>query len=190
MNASSPPIAPAMPANRLFEWSIRREFWENRSLYIAPLSVAAVVLFGSAIGAISLPRRRQAVLMMDPARQHAAIERPYDQVVMVILLTAFIVGAFYCLDALYGERRDRSLLFWKSLPVSDTTTVLSKASIPLVFLPLLSFAIRRVISRRLSACCPFWSSRRSGTRRSTAGCCSYRRGPGAPCFFGPSCRRS
>ncbi len=54
---------------------------------------------------------------------------------------AFIVGMFYCLDALHGERRDRSILFWKSLPVSDLTTVLSKASIPLVILPLLAFAI-------------------------------------------------
>jgi len=55
--------------------------------------------------------------------------------------TAFIVGVFYSLDALYGERRDRSILFWKSLPVSDLTTVLSKLAIPLVILPLLSFAI-------------------------------------------------
>ena len=55
--------------------------------------------------------------------------------------TTFIIGVFYCLDALYGERRDRSILFWKSLPVSDLTTVLSKASIPLVVLPLLTFAI-------------------------------------------------
>jgi len=54
---------------------------------------------------------------------------------------AFIVGIFYSLDALYGERRDRSILFWKSLPVSDLTTVLSKFTIPLIVLPLLSFAI-------------------------------------------------
>jgi len=44
-------------------------------------------------------------------------------------------------DALYSERRDRSILFWKSLPVSDLTTVLSKASIPLVVLPLIAFAL-------------------------------------------------
>ena len=50
---------------------------------------------------------------------------------------------FYCLDALYGERRDRSILFWKSLPVSDLTTVLAKASIPLVILPLLDFRHHR-----------------------------------------------
>jgi ABC-2 type transport system permease protein len=48
---------------------------------------------------------------------------------------------FYCLDALHGERRDRSILFWKSLPVSDLHAVLAKASIPLVVLPLVTFAI-------------------------------------------------
>jgi ABC-2 type transport system permease protein len=48
---------------------------------------------------------------------------------------------FYCLDALYGERRDRSLLFWKSLPLSDRTAVLAKALIPLAVLPFLAYAI-------------------------------------------------
>ena len=61
---------------------------------------------------------------------------PYDMTAGLILVTAFLVGVFYCLDALYGERRDRSILFWKSLPVSDRTTVLCKGSIPLVVLPL------------------------------------------------------
>src|SRR5205823_12370906 len=55
--------------------------------------------------------------------------------------TAFIVAVVYCLDALHGERRDRSVLFWKSLPVSDVTTVLSKAIAPLAILPLVSFVI-------------------------------------------------
>ena len=60
---------------------------------------------------------------------------------MMLIFTAFIVGVFYCLDALHSERRDRSILFWKSLPVSDLTTVLSKATIPLVVLPVIIFAI-------------------------------------------------
>jgi ABC-2 type transport system permease protein len=59
----------------------------------------------------------------------------------LMMLTGIVVSVFYCLDALHGERRDRSILFWKSLPVSDVTTVLAKASIPLVILPLLTFAI-------------------------------------------------
>ena len=51
------------------------------------------------------------------------------------------MSVFYCLDALHGERRDRSILFWKSLPISDRTTVLSKAIVPVAILPLLTFAI-------------------------------------------------
>src|SRR5262249_9107048 len=76
-----------------------------------------------------------------PMKQHAAITQHYDLVALSIMGATFLVGIFYCLDALSSERRDRSILFWKSLPVSDLTTVLSKASIPLVILPLITFAI-------------------------------------------------
>ncbi|HSP14753.1 MAG TPA: ABC transporter permease [Thermoanaerobaculia bacterium] len=120
---------------------MRRELWENRSIYIAPLVVAMVELIGFSISSIGLPHRRRAVLMLDAAQQRAAIQRPYDIAAFMLLLTAFIVGVFYCVDALYGERRDRSILFWKSLPVSDRTTVLSKAGIPLLVLPLITFAM-------------------------------------------------
>src|SRR5437867_5078353 len=122
-------------------WSVRRELWENRSIYIAPLIVAAFELIGFAISTIGLAERRRAVLLLDPTHQRAAIEQPYDLAAMMMIFTVFIVGVFYCLDALHGERRDRSILFWKSLPVSDLTTVLSKAAIPLVVLPLVAFAI-------------------------------------------------
>jgi ABC-2 type transport system permease protein len=124
-----------------FLWSVRRELWENRSIYVAPLIVAAVVLFGSFVGSFHLPDRRRLAMLLDPVQRRAAIELPYDIAAMIIILTAFVVGVFYCLDALYGERRERSILFWKSLPVSDLTTVLSKAIIPLVVLPLIIFLI-------------------------------------------------
>jgi ABC-2 type transport system permease protein len=126
---------------RSFHWSVRRELWENRSIYVAPLIVAAVVLFGSFVGSFHLPGRRRLAMLLDPAHRRAAIELPYDIAAMIIILTAFVVGLFYSLDALYGERRERSILFWKSLPVSDLTTVLSKAVIPLVILPLVVFVV-------------------------------------------------
>ena len=130
-------IAPAVvTATRPMYWSIRRELWENRSIYIAPLAIAAVTLFGFLIATMGY-----ALSTSDLAQRRAALEGPYSFAMGVIMATAFIVGIFYSLDALHGERRDRSILFWKSLPVSDLTTVLSKASIPLVVLPLLSFAI-------------------------------------------------
>jgi len=75
------------------------------------------------------------------ADRRVVLAMPYAHVAWLLLPTALIVGIFYCLDALHGERRDRSILFWKSLPVSDLTTILAKASIPLVILPLLVFAI-------------------------------------------------
>ena len=141
-SSDSQAITPAaMPATRPMYWSVRREVWENRSIYVVPLIVAAVQVFGFAISTIGLADRRRAVLLLDPAHQRAAIELPYDLAAMTMIFTVFIVGVFYCLDALHGERRDRSILFWKSLPVSDLTTVLSKVTIPLVVLPLVSFAI-------------------------------------------------
>src|SRR5438093_8225379 len=126
---------------RQFYWSVWRELWENRSIYVAPSIVAAIILFGSFVASFHLPEHRQNALLLDPERQRAAIELPYDIVAMMIIITAFIVGVFYCLDALHGERRDRSILFWKSLPVSDLTIVLSKATIPLVVLPVIVLAI-------------------------------------------------
>jgi ABC-2 type transport system permease protein len=135
-------IAPTViPATRLMYWSVRRELWENRSIYIAPLAVAALFLFGFLISTIHLRDKMRAALALTPAQQHELIEQPYTFAALLIMGATFIVGVFYCLDALHGERRDRSILFWKSLPVSDLTTVLSKASILLVVLPLLTFAI-------------------------------------------------
>jgi ABC-2 type transport system permease protein len=126
----------AMTQTRPLYWSIRRELWENRSIYIAPLAVAGVLLFAFLIATIG-----RAVATTDPVRKAAVLAESNSFAAVVIMATTFIVGVFYCLDALHGERRDRSILFWKSLPVSDLTTVLSKASIPIVVLPLLTFAI-------------------------------------------------
>ena len=133
---------PALSETRPFLWSIRRELWENRFLYIAPLIVTAVVLFGSLINTtVNLPARMRSLPTLDPAKQHAALVRPFSMAPAPIMLATLIIGLFYSLDALYGERRDRSILFWKSLPVSDRTTVLAKASIPLVVLPLIAIAL-------------------------------------------------
>jgi ABC-2 type transport system permease protein len=136
-------VAPAtMSETRPMLWSIRRELWENRFLYIAPLIVTAVVLFSSLIGTtINLPKRMRSLPTLDPAKQEAVLVKPFLMAPAPIMLATLIIGVFYSLDALYGERRDRSILFWKSLPVSDRTTVLSKASIPIVVLPLIALVL-------------------------------------------------
>src|SRR5207248_3738329 len=125
--ANSELLAPSSSATatRPFYWSVWRELWENHSIYIAPSIVAAIILFGSFVGSFHLAGRRQNALLLDPARRRAAIEMPYDIAAMMLIFTAFIIGVFYCLDALHGERRERSILFWKWLPVSDLTPCLS-----------------------------------------------------------------
>jgi len=138
----APRAAPAaLSPTRPMYWSLRRELWENPSIYIGPLAVAGVFLFAFVFRIFHLPENMRAAAALDPMKQHEAIAQPYDAAAALIMGAALIVALFYCLDALYGERRDRSILFWKSLPVSDLTTVLVKASVPVLILPLLAFAI-------------------------------------------------
>jgi len=124
-----------------FYWSVRRELWEYRSIYIAPLAAAAIFLVGFLIGMVHLPGKIRAGLALDAMRQNELLQQPYHFSELLLMATFLIVAGIYCLDALYGERRDRSILFWKSLPVSDFTTVLAKACIPIVILPLVAFVI-------------------------------------------------
>ena len=138
---NSQPAAPLMSATRPLYWSVRRELWENRSIYIAPLAAAGVYMFGFLISLawVSHRWRRLVAAHQEPPLIQVAMN--YAHAGMLLTFVAFLVGIFYSLDALHGERRDRSILFWKSMPVSDLTTVLSKASIPLVVLPVIVFAL-------------------------------------------------
>ena len=99
------------------------------------------MLFGFALSTHHLPARIRAAIASDLAGQAAAHEAPYHFVAAAIIATGIIVAVVYCLGSLHAERRDRTILFWRSLPVSDLTTVLSKASVPLIVTPVVSFAI-------------------------------------------------
>jgi len=138
-------IAPAMMrATRPFYWSLRRELWENRSLYIAPLAAAGVFLIGFLVSSGHLARTMRAALALDAMHQREKIAQPYDYAAGLIMLVTLLVGMYYSVEALQSERRDRSILFWKSLPVSDRTTILAKASVPFAVVPLLGWAITTV----------------------------------------------
>jgi ABC-2 type transport system permease protein len=129
-----------MSAARPLFWSVRREVWENRSVYLAPLAVACMVLVGFFVGLFTLPARIRAAQALGPIELRETVQQPYAIAAIILMAVDLLVAVFYCVDALYGERRDRSVLFWKSLPVSDVTAVLAKASIPILVLPLVTFA--------------------------------------------------
>src|SRR5437868_4266200 len=104
-------------AIRPFYWSVRRELWENRSLYLAPLIAAAFVLLGFLWSAMHFSDGLHSMTSLDLPRQRAVLIGLYSEAAVLIVLTMTIVAWFYCLDTLHSERRDRSILFWKSLPV-------------------------------------------------------------------------
>ena len=154
------PRAPSSHTRPLF-WSVRRELWENRAVFVAPLAVAGVILFGGLVAAIVGPHSKatvqtsttvvqngavvvhsaQLAATMTPGQRVALAAIPYDFVALALIVTLFIVAVFFSLGALHNERRDRSVLFWKSLPVSDLTTVLAKAIVPLAVLPAVALVI-------------------------------------------------
>lgn len=129
---------------------LRRELWEHRSILIVPATLAGLILstvLGSAIYALV---RGYGLEMVFDNHWHSnpdTVEMGRHVPAAFIAMAAFfgivlaINVTLYLVDCLYADRRDRSILFWKSLPVSDRTTVLAKASVPFVIIPLLSFVI-------------------------------------------------
>ena len=63
------------PTTRPFFWSVRREVWENRFIYIALLIVACLEFFGFLVSTVGLPERRRIVLLGDPAKARSASRR-------------------------------------------------------------------------------------------------------------------
>jgi len=146
VDSSAVPEPPERPPDaarrtRAFYWSVRRELWENHAICLAPLVTAGVVLAGFFINAVRSLRGAGVGVSLLLPNQATPIELPYAIAAVLIALVGVLTGALYCLDALYVDRRDRSVLFWRSLPVSDSTAMLSKASIPLAVVPLVIFAI-------------------------------------------------
>ncbi|AWH44151.1 hypothetical protein [Stenotrophomonas sp. ZAC14A_NAIMI4_1] len=162
MNAVNHPVSPA----GTLRWLLKREYWENRGGFLyAPLIAGIVSLLMSAVGIglglFALHRAaRDGGLHVDgedvningldlalltqkiSAKDMADLGNGLDLTLLLsstwpFLVLAFVVF-FYCLGALYDDRRDRSILFWKSLPLSDTQTVLSKVISALVIAPLVA----------------------------------------------------
>jgi ABC-2 type transport system permease protein len=114
-------------------WLIRREFWENRAIWVIPGVIGAIMLLAALFGNI----------------EHLALPAEFPtpavgQIFLVAVVTTFfavmsIYSTWYLLDCLYADRKDRSVLFWKSLPISDTTTVMSKLATALLVIPLVYF---------------------------------------------------
>jgi ABC-2 type transport system permease protein len=128
---------------RRYYWSVRREIWEHRGVFIAPTAVSAFVIVAVIIAAAreKIGFNADVVMEVNGVMRHPDINMALNPAMAAIMGVAFLASIIYCVSTLHNERRDRSVLFWKSLPVSDTTTVLGKATIPLVALPVFTMAL-------------------------------------------------
>jgi ABC-2 type transport system permease protein len=133
------------PRVRMFGTLVRREFWEHRSLWMAPLAVTALLLICALLthGAFQIDAA-DSTEWLDPHNKVAVFALAQWALTLPHYLVMLLVLNFYLLDCLYGERKDRSILFWKSLPVSDGVTVASKVFVSCVVVPLGTFAVALV----------------------------------------------
>jgi ABC-2 type transport system permease protein len=143
---------------KTFYWLMKREFWENRGGFLwAPVvtGVVFLVLNVMAIVAAEVMRARNGIEIGgnnfrvlieragdgDLAQVGAALDMTMlSSMGLLTIVLAFVVF-FYCLGALYDDRRDRSVLFWKSLPLSNTSTVLSKVVSAMVVAPAIAVVV-------------------------------------------------
>jgi ABC-2 type transport system permease protein len=131
-SAPSPAPPAPMPPGRVLLTLIEREFWEHRYLWLTPAVVAALLALSPLVGHVELDWPP-----FGSAESRAALSTLVQWgLAMPLSLVMIICVSYYLLDCLFAERKDRSILFWKSLPVSDTLTVGAKVLVALVIVPL------------------------------------------------------
>jgi ABC-2 type transport system permease protein len=122
-----------------YVWLIRREFWERRAIWIVPAAISGALILVALFG------RTQ--IITDVPLESPFVGRVYLGLTGALFITIMMLySTLYLLDCLYDDRRDRSVLFWKSLPISDTDTVLSKLIVALLAIPLVSCVAADVTS--------------------------------------------
>ena len=137
-----------IPTTTEFAWLVRREIWEHKLVTWAP-ALLALLLVVSALASFLNPQHALLVVQGEGIDSifSAGAKHPQDLfiacvltgITLLFLLVASAVQFFYAADALYAERAQRTILFWKSLPISDARTVLSKAAVAILVTPLIAW---------------------------------------------------
>ena len=146
---------------------VRREIWEHRSLYIVPAVLALVVTLTAITGQVAVSSAGQQIdIAILGASNLGETERAAGLNVFMLamswifILTMGIMTIFYALDALYAERKDKSILFWRSLPVTDAETVVSKLLTAIVLIPAVTFVVIAATHMLVLAISSIWISMR------------------------------
>jgi len=117
-----------------YVWLIRREFWENRAIWICPAVIACALMLAALFGRVEVAG------LGSPEQNRAMAGMALFAFGIIFFLVMTIYSTWYLLDCLNADRKDRSVLFWKSLPISDTAMVLAKLFTGLIAIPIVYFA--------------------------------------------------
>jgi ABC-2 type transport system permease protein len=115
---------------KTYSWLVRREFWENRAIWMIPAAIGALLIIAALFGRVDVAVFDSPIA----ARNIGGMFLVAIGALFYVVMSSY--SSWYLMDCLYSDRRDRSILFWKSLPVSDTQTVLSKLAVALLAIPL------------------------------------------------------
>ncbi|MBR0345146.1 MAG: hypothetical protein IJI03_07790 [Rudaea sp.] len=145
-----------------FAWLLKREYWEHRGgffwgpmiaggvmIVIAMLTLiiaeATAARHGISINGMNLDAISRNMTADQVRIFNSGVTAALMGISVPVMVTLFFVVFFSLLGALYDDRRDRSVLFWKSLPISDLDTVLSKVATAVVVAPLFAIAATIVL---------------------------------------------
>jgi len=145
------------------QWLLRREVWEHKGMVMWAPAVVALIIVTLVLGGLLMGQNLtvhmdgQAAHLKDHLVEHMlrpgakqefarAASEMYVAIGVPLYLELGVLVFFYCLGALYDDRRDRSLLFWKSLPVSDRMTVTSKVAVALLVTPVITMLAATALS--------------------------------------------
>ncbi|QGX38776.1 hypothetical protein [Permianibacter aggregans] len=148
-----------------FKTSIRKEFWEHKGSLVwvpAGLAVLLTVLVLWVVIAASLKIGDREYVTIESERIEFAeagkrlAEMPMEmrEKVTVGMLNGvrspfdgllLLVTFFYFLACMYEERKDRSIYFWRSMPISDWHSTFSKVVTGVVIYPAIVLAAAAVV---------------------------------------------
>ncbi|MCP5089424.1 MAG: hypothetical protein GY949_00720 [Gammaproteobacteria bacterium] len=125
---------------------LKREVWEHRSIYVTPLAITSIVTLGTLamlMFAGGFAKELDVAIfgatnIAGDAERKVALTGFFVGTSWVFLLAAMVLTIFYTLDCLYAERKDKSILFWRSLPITDAEAVVSKLATAIVVIPLVT----------------------------------------------------
>lgn len=161
--STTPSVRTTTAAGR-FAMLLRREYWEHRGGFLwAPIWAGGVMLLftligcgamlwhssGKANGTVHIGVPLKMLVQKIPPEGFAKATAAYDAFMAsywsIMQVVLFFVLFFYLIGALYDDRKDRSVLFWKSLPVSDVETVLSKVVTAAFIAPFISWVVSSIL---------------------------------------------